>query len=130
MPTLKTLVIDGGSNGDSCLLVISAPTMTYLHPDVFIDHFHGGISISKVPSLAKASISLKGHAYILDAGKLNDDQFELLCSISNAASLELSGVGTTVCLCCFCQYSILFIPISNTVLQYYTLQQPPASPSA
>ncbi|CAL4983549.1 unnamed protein product [Urochloa decumbens] len=49
-----------------------------------------------VSSLAKASIILKGHIYERTASKLCGSQFKLLCSISNAISLELAGVGTTV----------------------------------
>ncbi|CAL4986890.1 unnamed protein product [Urochloa decumbens] len=95
-PTLKTLVIDDGVNGDTCLLVILAPAISNLHLDVFVDDFSGGISINKVSSLAKASIILKGHIYERTASKLCGSQFKLLCSISNAISLELAGVGTTV----------------------------------
>ncbi|CAL4980090.1 unnamed protein product [Urochloa decumbens] len=95
-PTLKTLVIDNGLNGDTCLLAILAPAISNLHLDVFVDDFSGGISINKVSSLAKASIILKGHIYERTASKLCGNQFKLLCSISNAISLVLAGVGTTV----------------------------------
>ncbi|CAL4983553.1 unnamed protein product [Urochloa decumbens] len=95
-PTLKTLVIDCGSNGDTCLLVILAPALSNLHLAVFIDEFRGGISLNKVPSLAKALINLRGHKFDMFRSELGGDQFKLLCSISNVASLELSDVGTTV----------------------------------
>ncbi|CAD6256405.1 unnamed protein product [Miscanthus lutarioriparius] len=42
-PTLKTLVIDGGSNTDDCVLVIMAPSVAYLHLAVHVGHFSGGV---------------------------------------------------------------------------------------
>jgi hypothetical protein len=42
-PTLKTLVIDGGSNTDDCVLVIMAPSVAYLHLAMRIAHFSGGV---------------------------------------------------------------------------------------
>ncbi|KAJ1276242.1 hypothetical protein BS78_05G199600 [Paspalum vaginatum] len=98
-PTLKTLVIDGGLNLFSCLLVILAPAVAYLRLDVNVDVFHGDISINEMPSLAEASIQLTGHRRnmgIVNHSKLHDDQSKLLCSISHVTSLLLSGVGTMV----------------------------------
>ncbi|OEL16783.1 hypothetical protein BAE44_0022197 [Dichanthelium oligosanthes] len=95
-PTLTTLVIDGGWNADDCVLVILTPAVVYLHLAVSVDHFRGGISINEVPFLDKALISLQGHRYSVFRSKLQGDQFKLLCSISNATSLELSSVGTKV----------------------------------
>ncbi|KAF8700187.1 hypothetical protein HU200_034564 [Digitaria exilis] len=60
-PTLKTLVIDGGSNTYECLLVILAPAVTYLHLAMNVRHFCGGVSINEMSSLAKASIHLHNH---------------------------------------------------------------------
>ncbi|KAG0530535.1 hypothetical protein BDA96_05G195000 [Sorghum bicolor] len=96
--TMKTLVIDGGSNTDDCGMVILAPAVSYLNLAVKAGQFCGGVSINEVPSLAKASIHIKGHGqfYGFIRSKLDGDQFKLLCSISNVTSLELSGVGSRV----------------------------------
>jgi hypothetical protein len=119
-PGLKTLVIDGGSNNDACVLVILAPALSYLHLAVDIYKFCGGVLIHKAPYVAKASIHLKGHKYSYHGTKLDGDQFKLLCSISNSTNLELSGVGTRVCLHCLLQCSILFTPIMLLCyLMYY-----------
>jgi hypothetical protein len=108
--TLKTLVIDGGWNTGACQLVILAPSVAYLHLAMYVNHFNGGVSLNEVPSVAKALIHLKGHRYCFFS-RLCGDQFKLLCSISNSTNLELSGVGTGVCLHCLIQCSILFTPI-------------------
>jgi hypothetical protein len=102
LPTLKTLVIDGGENISHCVLVILTPAVASLHLAVRVDHFYGGISTNQMPSLVKASIHLQGHRYSLPNNKLGGDQFKLLCSISNATSLELSGVGKRVRPLCLC----------------------------
>jgi hypothetical protein len=115
-PTLKTLVIDGGSNTDACVLVILAPALAYLHLAVDVYKFRGGVSLNEVPSIAKAFIHLWHHKYNYDRSKLEGEQFKLLCSISNSTNFKLSGVGTRVCLCCLLQCSILFTPI---MLWYY-----------
>jgi hypothetical protein len=121
-PTLKTLVIDGGSSAFGCTLAISAPMVAYLCLDVDADHFLGGISINKMTSLDRASIHLRCHEYSLSksivASKLRGDQSELLCSLSNVTSLELSGVGMMVCMlfAFLCSCSILFIRHSDNVL--------------
>jgi hypothetical protein len=101
-PTLKTLVIDGGCNGGYCdPLAISAPMVAYLRLDVDVVSFHGGISINEMPSLARASIHLRRHKYSFlskrSGSKLGGDQSQLLCGVSNVTSLELLGVGMTVC---------------------------------
>ncbi|CAL4983551.1 unnamed protein product [Urochloa decumbens] len=95
-PTLKTLVIDGFLSTDDCVLVIVAPAVAYLHLDVHVEHFSGGISINEVTSLAKASIRLQCHRYELFRSKLCGDQIKLLCSLSTVTSLELSDVRATV----------------------------------
>ncbi|CAD6253244.1 unnamed protein product [Miscanthus lutarioriparius] len=99
-PKLKTLVINGGSNRyRHPPLAISAPMVGYLRLDVDADRFRGGISITKtMPSLDRASIHLRCNKYCLSKlrSRFDGDQSELLCSVSNATSLELSGVGTTV----------------------------------
>jgi hypothetical protein len=117
-PTLKTLVINGGSNTDACVIVIMAPALAYLHLAMFVDHFNGGVSLNELPSLAQALIQLPGHEYSFGESKLDGDQFKLLCSISNSTNLKLSGVGTRVCLHCFLQCSILF---TSMVLSYYLM---------
>jgi hypothetical protein len=76
-----------------------------------IAFFRGGVSLNQVSSVAKALIHLWGHKFGSAGSKLAGDQFELLCSISNSRNLELSGVGTMVCLHCLLQCSILFTPI-------------------
>ncbi|CAL5085724.1 unnamed protein product [Urochloa decumbens] len=96
-PTLKTLVIDGGSNTADCALVILTPALAYLHLAVSVYYFRGGISTNEMPSLVKASIHIRGHRNgTFESYKLSGDQFKLLCSFSNATSLELSGVGKKV----------------------------------
>ncbi|CAD6341489.1 unnamed protein product [Miscanthus lutarioriparius] len=95
-PTLKTLVIDGGSNIGACVLVILAPSVVYLHLAMRVDYFSGGVSLNEVPSVAQALIHLWYHKYVYARSKLAGDQFKLLCSISNSTNLELSDVGTTV----------------------------------
>ena len=113
-PTLKTLVINGGSNENRNLLAISAPMVVDLHLDVHGGCFRGGISMNEMTSLDRASIRLRGHKYglskTMSGSKLGGDQSRLLCSVSNAMSLELLGVGKTVCmlaLCFLCKCSIL-----------------------
>jgi hypothetical protein len=64
-PTLKTLVIDGGSTAFGCTLAISAPMVAYLCLDVDADHFLGGVSMNKMTSLDRASIHLRCHDYSL-----------------------------------------------------------------
>ena len=109
-PTLKTLVIDGGSNTAACALVILATALAYLHLAVDVYKFRGGVSLNEVPSIAKAFIHLRHHKYNYDRSKLEGNQFKLLCSISNSTNLELSGVGTRVCLRRLLQCT-LFTPI-------------------
>ncbi|CAN6184857.1 unnamed protein product [Urochloa humidicola] len=93
-PTLKTLVINGGSNTADRALVILTPALAYLHLTVSVYYFRGGISTNEMPSLVKASIHIRGHRNSgFESNKLGGDQFKLLCSFSNATSLELSGVG-------------------------------------
>ncbi|CAO2149560.1 unnamed protein product [Urochloa humidicola] len=96
-PSLKTLVIDGDSNGSDCVLAILTPAVAYLHLAVNVFNFQSGISTNEMPSLVKTSIDLQDHRDIWsEDNKLGGDQFKLLCSVSNVASLELSSVGTTV----------------------------------
>ncbi|RLM70197.1 putative F-box/FBD/LRR-repeat protein [Panicum miliaceum] len=97
LPTLRTLVVDGGRNIYDCALVVLTPSVASLHLAVRADRFYGGISIDQMPSLVKASIHLRGHRHsVFDNGELGGDQFKLLCSISSATTLELSGLGRTV----------------------------------
>jgi hypothetical protein len=100
-PKLKTLVINGGSNRyHNPPLAISAPMVGYLRLDVNPGRFRGGVSINKtMASLDRASIRVRRNKYSLSnlRSRLRGDQSELLCSVSSATSLELSGVGTTVC---------------------------------
>ncbi|CAN6372812.1 unnamed protein product [Urochloa humidicola] len=97
-PTLQTLVIDGGSNYPNiCMLVVSAPVIAYLHLNVNVRLYRGGISFNGTPSsLSKASIHLHRHRESEDKSKLGGDQSKLLCSVSNVTSLKLSGVGFMV----------------------------------
>ncbi|CAL5071673.1 unnamed protein product [Urochloa decumbens] len=96
-PTLKTLVINGGSNTAHSALVILTPALAYLHLAVCVYYFRGGISTNEMPSLVKASIHIRGHRNgTFESYKLSGDQFKLLCCFSNATSLELSGVGKKV----------------------------------
>ncbi|CAL4983548.1 unnamed protein product [Urochloa decumbens] len=97
LPSLKALVIDGGSNTSDCVLVILTPAVAYLHLAVNVYCFQGGISTNEMPSLVKTSIHLRDHRDSeFESSKLGGDQFKLLCSVSNATSLELSGVGKKV----------------------------------
>ncbi|KAL6653959.1 hypothetical protein ACP70R_007424 [Stipagrostis hirtigluma subsp. patula] len=89
--TLKSLVIDSGSNTRGFLLVITTPDVAYLRLTVG-SGFGAGISINGMPFLAKASITLCGGR----ASALCRDQFKLLCSLSNVTSLELSSFETMV----------------------------------
>jgi hypothetical protein len=93
------------------VLVIMAPSVAYLHLAMRIAHFSGGVWLNEVPSVVKALIHLWGHSYGSARSKIADDQFKLLCSISNSINLELSGVGSTVCLHCLLQCSIYFTPV-------------------
>ncbi|XP_066335948.1 MEIOTIC F-BOX protein MOF-like [Miscanthus floridulus] len=100
-PTLKTLIIDGGSNWYGDLLAISAPMVAYLRLDVDGVCLRGGISINEMPSLDRASIHLRRHKYSflsksMCGSKLGGDQSKLLCGVSNVTSFDLLGVGTTV----------------------------------
>ncbi|CAO2149562.1 unnamed protein product [Urochloa humidicola] len=97
-PTLQTLAIDGGSNyPNSCMLVVSAPAIAYLHLNVNVRLYRGGISFNGTPSsLSKASIHLHRHRESEDKSKLGVDQSKLLCSVSNVTNLKLSGVGFMV----------------------------------
>lgn len=52
-PTLKSLVIDGGSNSDDCVLVIRAPGIALLCLDVPVHSFATRISVNKTPSLRR-----------------------------------------------------------------------------
>ncbi|CAL4991861.1 unnamed protein product [Urochloa decumbens] len=96
-PSLKTLVIDGGRNASDCVLDILTPAVAYLHLAVNVFRFEGSISTNEMPSLVKTSIDLQDHRDIFsEDSKLGGNQFKLLCSVSNATSLELSGVGEKV----------------------------------
>ncbi|CAN6372810.1 unnamed protein product [Urochloa humidicola] len=97
-PSLKTLVIDGGLNISECVLAILTPAVAYLHLAVNVFNFQSGISTNEMPSLVKTSIDLQDHRdyFLSQDNKLGGDQFKLLCSVSNVASLELSSVGTMV----------------------------------
>ncbi|CAO2142269.1 unnamed protein product [Urochloa humidicola] len=96
-PSLKTLVIDGSWTGSNCVLAILTPAVAYLRLAVNVFDFQSGISTNEMPSLVKTSIDLQDHRDIWsEDNKLGGDQFKLLCSVSNVASLELSSVGTTV----------------------------------
>ncbi|CAL4986886.1 unnamed protein product [Urochloa decumbens] len=94
----STLVIDGGSNyPNTCLLVVSAPVLEYLHLNVNVRLYRGGISLNGTPSsLSKASIHLHRHRDSEGMSKLGGDQLKLLCSVSNVTSLKLSGAGFLV----------------------------------
>jgi hypothetical protein len=84
---MKTLVINGGSNGycNPYPLAISAPMVAYLCLDVDADRFSGGISINKMTSLDRASVHLCCHKYGLSKSifgrKLRGDQSKLLYSV-------------------------------------------------
>ncbi|KAJ1276253.1 hypothetical protein BS78_05G200600 [Paspalum vaginatum] len=96
-PTLKTLVIDGGWNSYTCLLVISAPSVAYLRLNVYNDlSFHGGISVNEMPSIVNASVDLQFQRNNVFKSKFHGDLLKLLRSVSNATSLELSGAWIKV----------------------------------
>ncbi|KAJ1276251.1 hypothetical protein BS78_05G200500 [Paspalum vaginatum] len=93
-PTLEILVIEGGSNSYDCPVVISTPDVTYLRLAVHAPYFYSGISIGgEMPSLVKASIHLRCHRTSVFKSRFRGFQLNLLRSVSNATSLELSGVG-------------------------------------
>ncbi|KAJ1276244.1 hypothetical protein BS78_05G199800 [Paspalum vaginatum] len=97
-PTLKTLVIDRCSNTPTCLLVVLAPAVAYLHLDVNASvDFAGGIAIHKMPSLDKASIHIEcGYTSSTYESKFDVNQLHIRRSASNVTSLELLGLGTMV----------------------------------
>jgi hypothetical protein len=78
-------------------LVIMAPAVAYLLLDVNVDFFAYSVSFDEMSSLAKASIYLRNN---VPGSKFSRDQFKLLCSVSNVASLALSDFQTMVCLHC------------------------------
>uniref|UniRef100_K3ZN10 F-box domain-containing protein n=1 Tax=Setaria italica TaxID=4555 RepID=K3ZN10_SETIT len=73
-PTLKSLVIVGGSNTDDCVLVIVAPVIAHLCLDALIHRGGSRIAIFK--------------------SKLSGNLLKLVCGVSNVKSLELQGFGT------------------------------------
>ncbi|KAL6652726.1 hypothetical protein ACP70R_011651 [Stipagrostis hirtigluma subsp. patula] len=91
-PTLKSLVINGGNNSRD-LLVITAHAVAYLLLDVTVYRFPGGISLNKMPSLAKASIQLQTNDM---EDKLRVDKFKFLDGVSNASSFVMSGLQTMI----------------------------------
>ncbi|CAL4983550.1 unnamed protein product [Urochloa decumbens] len=96
-PSLKTLVIDGGANANDCVLDILTPAVTYLHLAVNFLRFQGSISTNEMPSLVKTSIDFHDYKDTWsEDNKLGGVQFKILCSVSNATSLELSGLGKKV----------------------------------
>ncbi|KAJ1276245.1 hypothetical protein BS78_05G199900 [Paspalum vaginatum] len=96
-PTLKTLVIDGGSNTGTCPLVILAPAVAYLHLAVNALEYGGSISIHEMPSLDKASIHIEcRYRSSTYKSKFDVNQLNLIRSLSNVKSLEVSGLGITV----------------------------------
>ncbi|CAN6248729.1 unnamed protein product [Urochloa humidicola] len=88
--TLKSLIIHI-SRYTSSLLVITAPAVSYLLLDVECCHTYPGVSLEEMPSLAKATIHLRDNHV---GSKLNQDQFKLLCSVSNVTHLVMLGFET------------------------------------
>lgn len=85
-----------------------------LHLVVNVDHFYGGISINKIPSLAKVLVHLRvGRGAILES-KLSGNIFYLLSSVSNVNNLEIKDFGTMVCL--LCRYQCSLFPHSISVV--------------
>ncbi|WVZ50631.1 hypothetical protein U9M48_001869, partial [Paspalum notatum var. saurae] len=85
------------SNTGTGLLVILAPAVDYLHLHVDALQFAGGISIHEMPSLDKASIHIKcRYNRILYTSKIDVNHLNLIRSLSNVTSLELSGLRTKV----------------------------------
>ncbi|XP_004978015.2 putative FBD-associated F-box protein At5g38570 [Setaria italica] len=98
-PTLRSLVVERGDN-DSIItspFVVTAPALACLSLDISPYNFPGGVSFGEMASLARASIHLLTHRETLAKEKhLRDHLFKTLRSVSNAASLELSGFDITV----------------------------------
>ncbi|KAL6652727.1 hypothetical protein ACP70R_011652 [Stipagrostis hirtigluma subsp. patula] len=93
-PTLISLVIDGGSNTYGCLLVIHAPAVAYMV--LSVHGFKGGVLLTRMQSLSKASIHIWDDSMSDDLSKLANDQLKLLDSVRNVTSLELSHFETLV----------------------------------
>lgn len=113
LPTLKSLVIDGGSWRGG--LVITAPAVAYLHLAVEIGVSDAHISLNEIPSIEKASILLCGYWGGIAESRHGHDQFKLLCSVSNVTCLELSNSVTMVLFLQLCQL-FPFIHFINMIL--------------
>ncbi|KAL6652729.1 hypothetical protein ACP70R_011654 [Stipagrostis hirtigluma subsp. patula] len=71
-----------------------APAVAYMV--LSVSRFRGGVLLNRMPSLDKASIRVWDNSAGLDQSKLAKDQLNLLDSVSNVTSLELSDFGTMV----------------------------------
>ncbi|CAL4986893.1 unnamed protein product [Urochloa decumbens] len=76
--TLKTLVIDGFLSTDDCVLVIVAPAVAYLHLDVHVEHFSGGISINEVLGKKHTFLEFKNLRNLLLGNCDLSDNFHIL----------------------------------------------------
>ncbi|XP_066340174.1 MEIOTIC F-BOX protein MOF-like isoform X2 [Miscanthus floridulus] len=88
-PTLKTLVIDGGSNTDDSGLVILAPAVSYLNLAVKADQFCGGVSINEVLGKEPRFQKFKNlRNLMLNKCNLSDDFHILVFFLQSSPILE------------------------------------------
>ncbi|KAL6626259.1 hypothetical protein ACP70R_029985 [Stipagrostis hirtigluma subsp. patula] len=90
-PALESLAIKGGCTG----LAVKAPAVARLFLAVSFDHFRDSFSLDEMPSLAKASIHLRDDR-AMEYCQLIGSELDIIRSVSNVTSLELSGFGTMV----------------------------------
>ncbi|KAG2566365.1 hypothetical protein PVAP13_7NG196491 [Panicum virgatum] len=96
-PTLKSLVVDGGSSDVASPFVVRAPALARLFLVVSPYNFPAGVSFGdEMPSLARASIHLKERETLAKRAHLRSHLFKILGSVSNVTSLELNGFNVTV----------------------------------
>ncbi|XP_066335888.1 MEIOTIC F-BOX protein MOF-like isoform X2 [Miscanthus floridulus] len=101
-PTLKTLVIDGGSNIGACVLVILAPSVVYLHLAMRVDYFSGGVSLNEVLGKEPKFQEFKNlRSLLLDRCDLSDDFKTLVFFLRSSPILE----KLTLRCCEFLKYS-------------------------
>ena len=104
-PSLNNLFINGGYDARDCLFVITAPAVTSMFLGVSPYNFTGGLSLSEMPSLAKATVDL------WDNKNNIVDRFKTLGGgVSDViTNLEVSYFKTMkqVCLC------LLYLPFGD-----------------
>ncbi|CAM0148366.1 unnamed protein product [Urochloa decumbens] len=96
-PALKNLVIDRGSNFKERQLVITAPALVSVFLGVSIAIFSGGLSLSDMPSLAKASVTLCDNKIVDRFKILGSGVSNMITNLEVAFSQKMElGEGSTV----------------------------------